>query len=95
VVKKQVDPAFSRRAAVVLHSPYWYQDTDSPRTEDIVAHDDRQQAEMRRLSNALIMASNYDDLAPEDRALFDKAEAYLEQWQLDHLDDYDEEEGAS
>jgi len=68
-------PEFSRRAAVVLQSPYWTKLTDGAPDREYMAVVQRKRALRESLEEAIMKASDYDALPDDVRKVFDEAEA--------------------
>lgn len=71
------EPEFSRRAAKVMQSPWWFTSRGEPSAEGYVEKSQKVRETRRKLTQALLAASRYEDLPADMRAVFDAAEQAL------------------
>jgi len=68
-------PEWSRHAGMVLASPYWDKKGDTDKDYDERMR--QREEELWPLKDAIAATDSYDDLSPEMKAIFDRAEAAL------------------
>lgn len=75
--------AWSRRAAGVLQSPHWSARIDAPDDAAWLKADQARRARKNRLQDELCAGVPYDELTPEAREDFDRAEDDLRRYAND------------
>ena len=68
-------PEFSRRGAVVMNSPYWSDARGNPGDADFPERNAKVREQRSNLQDSIMEASDYDDLEPDMKLVFDAAES--------------------
>ena len=76
---------FSRRAARVIHAPYFYTSIESKNVREHIRLTNRRNAEYTELQRAFLFADTYDDLPPDAMSIFDKAEKSIKEFEDDEV----------